>query len=141
MSAATAPNQEAFAKRVRDSLAKAQRRVTMLRNANSRLLVSSILTSAATTLVSGVTAAQGPIVGEGTAGWRLACVVAAGFGFATAVLAGVHQRLNVSERIAEATQCAGRLLSLDVALTTGVRDWDELTEEYHEIVRRFPELV
>jgi hypothetical protein len=67
--------------------------------------------------------------------------VAAGLGFATAVLAGLHQRLNIGERIAEATQCAGRLLSLDVALATGVRDWQELADEYHEIVQRFPEWV
>jgi hypothetical protein len=49
--------------------------------------------------------------------------------------------MNISERIAEATECAGRLMSLDVALATGVRDWDELAEEYHEVVQRFPELV
>lgn len=136
-----APDQEALTRRVEQSLDKVRRRLTRLRRANSRLLVSSIVTSAATTLVSGVTAAQGPIVGQGPDGWRISCVVAAGFGFAAAVIAGLHQGLNVSERIAEATQCVGGLMSLDIALTTGLRDWDELTEEYHEIVQRFPELV
>jgi hypothetical protein len=112
-----------------------------LQRSNAGLLISGIVTSAASTLVTAVTAAQGPVVGTGPDGWRLACTVAAVFSFGATVTVGLNQRLKVSERLAEARQCAGRLRSLEVALETDTRPWREVAGEYEEIVKTYPDLV
>ena len=134
-------NREAFARRVNESLRKAEDYASRLQQTSTRLLASSIASSAATTLVTAVTAAQGPIVGEGPTGWRISCIVAAIFGFATTLLVGLNQQLKISDRLTQGNECAGRLKALDVAIATGSRSWDEITKEYEQVMRTYPEPV
>lgn len=132
---------EALARRVRQSLEKAELTASRIRTTNTRLLVLGVFNSGVSTLVTGVTAAQGPIVGEGIPGWRLACAVGAVFGFATTVSVGLNQQLKLGERLSEANQCLGRLKFLDVAMETGSRSWAEISEEYEEILRTCPQVA
>jgi hypothetical protein len=76
---------EAFAQMVKDSLRKAQEITSGLRRKNTRLLITGMVCSAGTTLVAGGTAAAGPVIGEGDAGWRIACIVAAVLAFVSTV--------------------------------------------------------
>jgi hypothetical protein len=131
-------DREALTQSVKASLRKAEARTAGLQKANTRLLVAGIVSSTATTLVAVITAAQGPIVGEGVEGWRLACIVAAVFGFASTVCTGLTQQLKISDRLSEGNQCLGKLRALDVAITTGSRSWEEIVKEYEEIARACP---
>jgi hypothetical protein len=134
-------NHDALARRVRQSLEKAERYASRVKRTNTRLLVFGVFNSGVSTLVTGVTAAQGPVVGEGIPGWRMACIVGAVFGFATTVSMGLNQQLKLSERLSRANQCLGRLKFLDVAMDTGSRTWAEISEEYEEILRTYPDIV
>ncbi len=141
MSKESTQDRNALVQRVKASLQKAEEIVSGLRKANTRLLVAGMASSAASTLVAGITAAQGPVVGEGTEGWRVACIVAAVFGFASTVSTGLSQQLKINDRLSEGTQCVSKLRSLDVVITTGSRSWEEIVKEYEEIAKTYPELI
>jgi hypothetical protein len=131
---------EAFAQIVKDTLQKAQAHISSLRKTNTWLLITGIVSSAATTLVAGGTAAAGPVVGAGTAGWRIACIVAAVFAFTATVCTSLSQQMKISEQLMQGTQYVGRLRALELALATGSQNWEEITKEYGEIVRGYPEI-
>ena len=133
MSKESMQDRTALAQRVKASLQKAEGIVSGLRKANARLLITGMASSAASTLVAGITAAQGPVVGEGIEGWRVACIVAAVFGFVSTVSTGLTQQLKISDRLSKGTQCVGRLKSLDIVIATGSRAWEEIVKEYEEI--------
>lgn len=136
------PNvRKALTRRVQVSLQKAEEHASSLQRANLRLIVVSIISSAAATLVAGFTAAQGPVVGEGTAGWIIACLVAAVFSFATTVCLGLQHQLKISDRLSKWEQCVVRLVALDLAIATGSRGWEEVIKEYSEIARSYPEPI
>jgi hypothetical protein len=141
MSKEPAPDRDALARRVSASLRKAQQHVSRLRRTNTRLLITGIASSAASTLVAGITAAQGPVVGEGTEGWRVACIVAAVFAFVSTVSSGLGQQLKTGDRLLEGRQCVGRLRALDVTIATGSREWEEIVQEYEEIAKTYPEFT
>lgn len=141
MSGESQQNHDALARRIRQSLQKAERHASRLKNTNTRLLIFGVFNSGVSTLVTGVTAAGGPVVGEGIPGWRMACIVGAVFGFATTVSVGLNQQLKLGERLSEANQCLGRLKFLDVAIDTGSRTWAEISEEYEEILRTYPDIA
>ncbi|MBM3436856.1 MAG: hypothetical protein FJY07_11640 [Bacteroidetes bacterium] len=126
---------------IRSSLANAEKNAIKIRKFNAWLLIISIVTSAATTLVTAITAARGPIVGEGPSGWKVSCLIAAAFGFATTVCVGANQGFRFSDRGSRANECAGRLRSLDISIKTGTKNWDLITKEYEEIVSKFPEEI
>jgi hypothetical protein len=130
----------AFGKIVSDSLQKTRGQISGLRKTHTGLLITSITSSAITTLVAGVTAAIGPVVGHGPAGWKLACIVAAVFAFASTACTTLTQEMKIGERVTQGTQCIGRLRALEVAITTGSHSWDEITKEYGEIIKTYPEL-
>jgi hypothetical protein len=71
----------------------------------------------------------------------MACIAGAIFGFATTVSVGLNQQLKLGERLSEANQCLGRLKFLDVAIDTGSRTWAEISEEYEEILRTYPNVA
>jgi len=81
--------QKQLRENLKASIHKAEGLVNGSQKANTRLLSTTIVSSAAATLVAGVTAAIGPVVGEGTEGWRMACIVAAVFGFVSTVSTGM----------------------------------------------------
>jgi hypothetical protein len=132
---------KALTQRVRLSLRKAEEHTSGLQKTNSRLLVVGIVSSSAATFVAGFTAANGPVVGEGTAGWIIACLVAAAFSFATTVCIGLHQQLRISDRLSKWEQCVVRLRALYSDILTGSRSWEEVIKEYSEIARSYPEPI
>ena len=91
--------------------------------------------------MAGLTAAQGPVVGSGIEGWRVACLVAALFAFISTVVTLLNQQMKISDRLAEGTRCVGRLRALDVMLLMGHQDWQKITGEYEDIVRAHPDFV
>jgi hypothetical protein len=132
---------KAFAQIVKGSLLKAQEQTAGLRKTSGWLLIASIVGSAATTLVAGFTAAAGPVVAAGDAGWRIPCIIAAAFAFISTVSTAVNQQLKIGDRLSQGNQCVGRLRALDIAIATGNQTWEEITKEYGEIARTYPELV
>jgi hypothetical protein len=131
---------QAFTQIVKDSLQKAQGHISDLRKTNTWLLITSIVSSAATTLVAGGTAAIGPVAAEGAAGWKIACIVAAVFAFTSTVTTLLSQQMKIDERLMQGTLCMGRLRALEVAIAIGSQSWEEITKEYSEIIRAYPEL-
>jgi len=127
--------------RIESSLGRAEAHTAGLRKMNTRLLISGVTSSGLAALVTGVTAAAGPIVGEGIPGWRLACIVGAILAFAGSLLVGLNQQLKVGDRLTEGSQCLGRLRFLEVSMATGSRDWEEIVDEYEAIVTAYPEVI
>jgi hypothetical protein len=130
---------EAFAQMVKDSLRKAQEITSGLRRKNTRLLITGMVCSAGTTLVAGGTAAAGPVIGEGDAGWRIACIVAAVLAFVSTVATALTTQLKYDERLTQGNRCVGRLRALDVAIVTGSGNWEEISKEYEEVVKAYSE--
>jgi len=126
---------------VKASLRKAGVIVSGYRKKKNILLLTAVISSTAVTLVAGVTAAAGPVVGTETEGWRMACIIAAIFGFISTVSTGLSEQLKISDRISEGSEGIGKLRYLDVVITTGNKSWEEITEEYEEIAKAFPELI
>ena len=134
-------NLERIEARIRASAEKAERITERLRRLNQGYLIASITSSGVSTLVAGLTAAQGPVVGSGIEGWRVACLVAALFAFISTVVTLLNQQMKISDRLAEGTRCVGRLRALDVMLLMGHQDWQKITGEYEYIVRAHPDFV
>lgn len=141
MSKDSTQNQNAITQSVKKSLKKAEEIISGRKKTNTGLLVAGMTTSAASTLVAGITAAQGPVIGTGTEGWRITCIIAAIFGFAATVSTGLSQQLKINDRVAEGTQCVSKLRSLDVGITTGSKNWEEIVKDYEEIARTYPEFI
>lgn len=133
--------QNILGQRILESLKYAQAYHDRLGKTNSRLSLTSLASSAAATLVAGVTAVGGPLVGEGIPGWRLACSVAALLGFIATLATGFHQQLKLDERQTLGNQCIGRLKALEVSLATQRKSWDEIGAEYEDITRNYPEWI
>ncbi len=135
-----------LARSVKDSLNTAKRKASGIRRADSQLFVANVISPAAATLLAGFAAAIGgnkmfpqamAMVEDG--GWKLACTLVAIFGF-IATVSGMFKK-QYDDRLAESNQCVGRLLSLDLAITTGSGSWEDAAKEYSEIVKAFPEFV
>ncbi len=123
------------------SLKKAEGVVANLRKTHNRVVVTTIFSSGAATLIAGITAAVGPSAGIGTEGWRTACILAAIFGFVSTVSSGLSQQMKYSDRLSEGKQCVGKLRYLIVVIGTGSKDFDEITTEYEEIVKTYSEYI
>ena len=135
------PDREKFVNRVRESLQNAEKYAARYRTTNTRLIVLATILSAAATVITGATAANGPLLLEGIPGWRLACTAGAILGFITTVSVGISQQLNLSDKALNGNQCASRLRFLDLALDTRARDWEDLVKEYEDIIRAYPEPI
>jgi hypothetical protein len=135
------PGENVVKERILSGLEHLDTRIQRLQRTNTALLASGVVASAVSTLITGVTAANGPVIGNGTPGWRLACGLAAVFSFGATVAVGLNQRLRIGEKLADGRQCTGRLRALEIALMTGSRPRDEIVEEYQELVREYPDLV
>ena len=69
----------------------------------------------------------------------LACGLVAVFGF-IATVSGVFKK-QFDDRLALGNQCVGRLLALDLAITSGSTEWEEAAKEYGEVLKAFPEFI
>ena len=134
-----------FAATVKASLSTAKDKTAGIRKTDSQLFMANVISPAAATLLGAITAAVGgdnlfvqAATQAESGGWRLACILVAIFSFIGTVT-GLFRKRN-EERLTQGNQCVGRLLSLDLALTTG-GSLEDATKEYREIVKTFPEFV
>lgn len=135
-----------FAQRVKTSLASAREKVDHIRRTNTQLFVTNVVSPAAATLIASLAAAMGgnELFRQAAAqtedgGWILACGLVAVFGF-IATVSGVFKK-QFDDRLALGNQCVGRLLALDLAITSGSTEWEEATREYGEVLKAFPEFI
>jgi MFS family permease len=141
MSPDSTVNRDALTQHIQAALQTAEARSRRLRKTNTYLTFTSLLSSAVSTLIAGVTAAQGPLIGQGVEGWRLACWLAAIFGVVTTLSAGISQQFRIGERLAAGELCAGRLKALQTAMAVDSRRWDEIALEFEAVVRDSPDFA
>ena len=130
-----------LAEGIKASLRKAEGIVKGYEKNHTRLLVTTIVSSAGATMIAGVTAAVGQAAHIGTEGWRIACILAAIFGLVSTVSTGLTQQLKISDRLLEGRQGLSKLKHLDVVITTGSIGWDQIAREYEGIAQEYPELI
>ena len=135
-----------FVSSVKASLSMAKNKTANIRKTDSQLFVANVVSPAAATLLAGLTAAVGgnQLFQEAAAqsndgGWVLACILVAIFGFIATVSSMFKKQFD--DRLVLGNQCVGRLLSLDLAITTGSSNWEDAAREYGEIIKAFPEFV
>jgi hypothetical protein len=135
-----------LANSVKASLSVAKNKTAGFRKTDSQLFVANVVAPAAATLLAAVTATVGgnamftqAATQAEDGGWRLACILVAIFGFIGTVSSMFKKQFE--ERLTQGNQCVGRLLSLDLSLTTGSGNWEDAAREYGEIVKTFPEFV
>jgi hypothetical protein len=136
----------AFTQSVKSSLANAREKVVRIRRTDSQLFIANVISPAAATLIAALAAAIGGnnIFSQAAAqnedgGWVLACGLVAVFGF-IATVSGVFKK-QFDDRLVLGNQCVGRLLALDLAITSGSTGWDEAAKEYGEVLKAFPEFI
>ena len=145
-SKAKTQDQAAFVQSVKASLATAREKVSRVRRTDSQLFVTNVVSPAAATLIASLAAAIGgnEVFKQAAArsedgGWVLACGLVAVFGF-VATVSGVFKK-QFDDRLAQGNQCVGRLLALDLALSSGGLEREAAAKEYGEILKAFPEFV
>lgn len=131
----------AMLERIRTSLRTAEAHAGRLKRTNTRLIWLSLTGTSLATILAGATAAAGPLAGEGTPAWRLTCGAIAVLTALSGLLSGFHQRMNISERLANALACAGRLRGLELALTVTERDVREVAGDYEDVVAGYQEFI
>ena len=139
-----AQDHSAFTQLVKTSLAGAREKVARIRRTDTQLFVTNVVSPAAATLIAALAAAIGGnrMFSQAAAqtedgGWVLACGLVAVFGF-IATVSGVFKK-QFDDRLASGSQCIGRLLALDLAITSGNTDWNEAAKEYSEVIKAFPD--
>lgn len=137
---------EAFVQTLKSNLNNVKNKVAKIRRTDTQLFVLDIVSPAAASLIAGLAAAIGgdqmfaqAAMQSNDGGWVLACILAAVFSF-IATLSGMFKK-QFDDRLATGNQCLGRLLSLDLVITTGKGDWDEAVREYADILKTFPEFI
>ena len=142
----TMQDKAGFAASVKASLSNVKNKTASIRKTDSQLFVANVVSPAAATLLAALAATIGgnkmfvqAAAQSEDGGWRLACILVAIFGFIATVSSMFKKQFD--DRLAQGNQCVGRLLSLDLAITTGSSNWEEASKEYSEIVKTFPEFV
>lgn len=128
-------------KEILESLARAESHVSRLRKANTRFIYVSLIASVLATLIAGLTAFTGPIVGVGPPAWKWTCGVVAIFTATATVFTGLHKQLTISDRLAKATECTGKLKSLRISLTDSDINKEEILKEYRKIIEGYNEYL
>ncbi|MBV5342634.1 hypothetical protein JZU68_03140 [bacterium] len=139
-------NRDGLAASVKASLTVAKNKTAGIRRTDSQLFIANVVSPAAATLLAAFTAAIGgnQIFQQAAAqandgGWKLACILVAIFSFIGTV-SGLFKK-QFEDRLTQGNQCVGRLLNLDLVITTGNGSWEDASREYGEIVKTFPEFV
>lgn len=132
-------------KNIQESLNKAVLQLTKLRKANSRFIVISIIASVLATLLAGFTAFNGkPVVGQGAGAWTWTCGIVAVFTATATVFTGLHKQLTISERMAKATECVGKLKSIQISIENAGTDEPakkDILNEYRKVVEIYSEFI
>jgi hypothetical protein len=136
----------AFTQSVKTSLASVREKVAHIRRTNTQLFVTNVVSPAAATLIAALAAAIGgnemfrqAASQTEDGGWILACGLVAVFGF-IATVSGVFKK-QFDDKLALGNQCVGRLLALDLAITSGNTACEEAAKEYGEVLKAFPEFI
>jgi len=139
-------DRSAFIQSVKTSLATAREKVARIRRTDTQLFVANVVSPAAATLIAAIAAAvggnemfRGAAAQVEDGGWVLACSLVAVFGF-IATVSGVFKK-QFEDRLVLGNQCVGRLLALDLGITSGNTPWEEATREYSEVLKTFPEFI
>jgi len=126
---------------VKNSLRTAELKLKKLRNTNTKFIVISLIASVLATLLAGSTALLGPLAGQGPPAWKWTCGIVAVFTATATVFTGLHKQLTVSERLAKATECVGKLKAIDFSLAnisnedekkSALSDYKKVLEVYSE---------
>jgi hypothetical protein len=119
---------------VKTSLANAREKVARLHRIDTQLFVTNVISPAAATLIASLAAAIGgnnmfkqAAAQSEDGGWVVACALVAVFGF-IARISGVFKK-QFDDRLAQGNQCVGRLLALDLAITSATTDWNNASKE------------
>ena len=117
---------------------RAEMHVSRTRRQNTRAVVSAIVASSASAFLTAVPAAVGsPVVGT----WRVTCMIASVFAAAAAITTGLQAQLRYADQLASATECLGRLRSLELQASHGLLPAEELARQLADIVGRYPEFT
>jgi carbon starvation protein CstA len=127
--------------RIQQSLQQVETQTARLRKTNTILVVFGVVNSAVATLVTALTAAVGPFIGEGPAGWRISCIIGAVFAFGSTVCVGLDKQLKTTDKLAQTHQVLGRLRVLDMTMLTGSRSHDEITSDFEDLMKMYPEII
>jgi len=136
-----------FAASVKTSLSTAKMKTDRIRKIDTQLFIANVVAPAAATLLAtiAVTIGGNTMFARAAAqsedgGWRLACALVAIFSF-VATISGMFKK-QFEDRLTQGNQCVGRLLNLDLSITTGSSNsWEDVTKEYSEIAKTFPEFI
>lgn len=132
---------EALLVNVRESLRRAEAQAVHLRRGDSRFVYTSLVSSSTATVVAGLAAALGPVLGKGPAGWKVTCAVVAGLTACATLLSGIHKQLAIPERLGKVTACIGKLRALEIDLTLGNREALQVAKEYQELAVNYQEFI
>jgi hypothetical protein len=139
MHTSTADVRLLLANRIQDHLHRVERRVGRLRRLNVQVVGANLLCSTIATLLAGLTAASGPLMGEGTSAWRWTCAIIAVVTAGTALATGLQQRFKLPEQLARSLACAGRLRSLELSLQLSRLAPEEVGKEYEQLITAYAE--
>ena len=134
-------NYDSLEQRIRASLKNADAYTRRNQKLNSTLTITVIVSSALTAFLTGLTAAEGPVVVPGLLDWQGACLLGAVLSVITTISSGISQQMNIGKRLIEGSQCAGRLRALELVASTKTREVKEITNEYAEILRTYAEVT
>jgi hypothetical protein len=134
-------NVQGISERIAENLHRVTQQGVGLRKLNTALIITTLVSSGLTTVLTGVTAARGPVIASGVAGWQLACAIAAVLSFVGALCTGIAQQMRVGERLAKTLECLGRLKALDASVLAGSRADSEIAAEYENILRSYGEVL
>jgi hypothetical protein len=128
-----------LATRIQENLRRVDGTATRLRRVNVRVQSANLVLTTLATLLAGLTAAGGPLIGEGPPAWRWTCGAIAVITAAAGLTAGFHQRFQLPDKLARALSCAGRLRSLELGLQLSRLTPEEATHEYEQLIASYPE--
>jgi hypothetical protein len=77
--------------------------------------------------------------GSDDGGWKLACALVAILAFVATVSSMFKKQAD--ECLSQGNLCASQLTALDAAIVTSSHSWEEMTKEYEDIVKAYPDLV
>jgi hypothetical protein len=139
-------DQTQLAASVKASLNTAKQKTSAINRIDTGLFAVNVISPATASLLAAVTSIIGgntlfppaaALVEDG--GWRLACILVAVFSF-IATIGSAFKKL-FEDRLSRGNQCVGRLLTLDLAMSTGIKSREDASWEYGEIIKNYPDFV
>jgi hypothetical protein len=112
--------------------------VRWLRRMDALGVTVGTIASAMAAFLTGMAALQGPVVTN----WKTTCAIAAVFSLAAGIATGLHKTLGIANRLARASDCAGKLRALEVALTMSAGRPDaEVGTKCAQLAADYPDIL